>query len=243
MKLIISAINLVALLTFTDFACVAEKYTYRSSGRGGSATIGGGYCGDWPFDNYVDVYAAQNAYKTKENGQAATPVNPYMTAYFYLWKDCSSESATLIEPDWEFWWDPVQPTLSFPGNNKLETGTAAGSFAAREIPCNLVTETYEDGEYVWYNCDYSLSVPVTVDVSASWTGTGSTFQDRSTQSNRFPGGFYKSSTKGTTREASVDFSVSVDGVSYDVGDVFGGSSYKYGYLFKSTSSDMSLYKF
>jgi hypothetical protein len=241
MKFPMAVINLVAAL-FTVNLVSAVKYTYRSSGRGGSASMGGGYCGDWPFDNYVDVYAVESASKIKPNGKPETAIFPYMSAYFSLWTDCTADSATLVEPDWDNWYDPVQPSLNFPGNNKLETGTAAGSFPAREIPCTLVTETYEDYEYVYYNCDYSLSNSISVDISATWTGTGQSYQDRGTSTNRYPSGFYKFSTKGSTRDATTTLEVTIDDATFDMAGVFGEDSYKYGSLFKSTSSEISKYK-
>jgi hypothetical protein len=240
MKISIAIIKLVAALFLSRIAS-AEKYTYSSAGRGGSATMGGGYCGDWPFDNYVDIYAAENASKIKANGKPETSVIPYMSVYFYLWTDCSADSATLIEPDWDNWYEPVQSSLSFP-SDKLETGTAAGGFPAREIPCTLVTETYEDYEYVYYNCDYSLSSPVSVDIQATWTGTGDSYQDRSTSTYRYPSGFYKVSTKGKTRDATIALEVTIDDAPFDVEGVFGEESYKYGKLFKSTQSQISKYK-
>lgn len=214
---------------------VAERYTYRSSGRGGSA---GGYsesCGEWPFGSYVDVYASENTSKINGNGKPGVEVFPYMSAYFSLWSDCTAESATLIEPNWDYFYDQTSGvSLSFPGNNKLQTGSASGLFQGWQIPCTLFTyATDDDGEgWTSYECDYTNPVPVDIDVEVDWTGTGSTYQDRSTYNQRFNGGRYMYSTKGTSREAIVD--ISVAGIDMD---------YTYGSLFKSTSTSMEMYKY
>jgi hypothetical protein len=242
MKFILSIFNLVTFLVIVKLVS-AKKTSYQSKGRGGTADMSGGYCGDWPFDNYLYVYATENASKVKGDGIPGKTVVPYMSAFFSLWTDCLADSATLIQYDWENSSEPMPPTLSFPKNNNLETGSAVGVFPAREIPCELFKETYEDGsEYVYYNCDYSISIPISVDVSVVWTGTGEPFQERSTYTSRYAGVFYKTSSTGKRRDASFTLEVTVDGAPFDVEDVFDESSYKYGSLSKNTFSEMSKYQ-
>lgn len=226
-----------AILGFGPLFSAAEKYTFKSSGRGGRASAFGDSCNEWPFGSYVDVYASQDTTKTKGNGQPGSQVFPYMSAYYSLWSDCTAESATLIEPNYDLFYEQVVPaTLSFPGNNKLQTGTASGSFPAWEVPCQLVAESNDYGEWTTYDCNYSLATPTTVDVQASWTGTGSSYQDRYTSSNRFNGGMTKSTTKGISRDASVAIAITAEGAAYSM-------DYSYGSLFKSTSTSMEKYQF
>jgi hypothetical protein len=242
MKFLLSAFKLVALSVIANLTS-AKKTTYQSKGRGGSLYIGGGYCGDWPFDNSMDVYATEEASKVKGDGTLSKTVVPYMSAYFSLWTDCLAESATLIEFDWENSSQPAPPTFNFPKNNNLETGSAVGVFPAREIPCELFKETYEDGsEYVYYNCDYLISNPILVDISVVWTGAESTYQDRGTSTSRYPGGFVKTLSRGKSRDATFTLDVTIDGAPFDVEDVFGENSFKYGNLFKRTFSEISKYQ-
>jgi hypothetical protein len=241
MKLSVSFGDLLGLLVVANLVS-GEKIAYRSKGRGGSASLSGGYCGDWPFESSIYVYAAQDVTKVKGDGKPEKTVNPYMSAFFSLWTDCSAGSATLIQPQWYDFPDPTKPTLEFPGNNKLEKGTAAGVFPALAIPCTLVTQTYDDGsQYFYYNCDYTVSSSIWVDIVTLWTGTGETYQSRSKSSGNYPGGSYKVSTTGKTRDASVDFEVIIDNVPLDVDTVFGTVTYEDGSLFKSTFSEMSEY--
>jgi hypothetical protein len=212
--------------------------------------MGGGPCGAWPFYNHVDVTASQETYKLKGNGKPTTAAPfPYMSPSFTLWSDCAAETATLIELDYDSFYNNFQssPALDFPSSNKLLTGSAAGTFPGRAFACVLERGTYEceDGneyEYETYNCDYETSQPVDVDVTVTWTGTGtSTFPDRSSSVNRYTGGFSRYSYKGTSREATATFSVKVDGSPVNLGGFT--DQYSYAYLSKSTSSSMETYKY
>jgi hypothetical protein len=127
MKLSVSYGDLLGLLVVANLVS-GEKIAYRSEGRGGSASLSGGYCGDWPFESSIYVYAAQDVTKVKGDGKPGKTVNPYMSAFFSLWTDCSSGSATLIQPQWYDLPEPTKPTLKFPGNNKLERERRLGSF-------------------------------------------------------------------------------------------------------------------
>jgi hypothetical protein len=239
MKFSTSIVNLVSILAIANPANAKSVYTYRSSGLGGNAYVGGGLCGDWPFENYVSVQASQDAFKVKGNG-GQSPSAPYMDSYYSFWTDCSAESATLIEPAWDSW-PSTTPTLSFSGGNRLESGSATGEFPAIKVPCTR--ESYED-DYYSYSCDYDQLVPVTVTVSMDWVGTGSSYPNRSTSTQRYEGGFYKYTTKGTSRDATVTLAVDIDGQPLDLEDIFDDEySYEYGSLTKSTNSEISKYSF
>jgi hypothetical protein len=222
----------------------AEKYSYRSSGRGGWAYIGTGPCGDWPFYGYVDVHASQQTYKLKENGNPTTSTPfPSMDAYVSLWTDCSAETATLVTVE-SYYGD--QPTLNFPSNNKLLTGSATGRFPGSLYVCDIARYPYVDddgNEYedVYYECNYGNPISVTVDITVTWTGTGSTYPDRYSSINKYINGFYKYSSRGTYRAATVTLDVNVDGSSLNLDEY--GVEFKDGSLTKTTSSDMSIYKY
>jgi hypothetical protein len=81
-----------------------------------------------------------------------------------------------------------------------------------------------------------------MDVLVTWEGTGQSYQDRSTHTCRYQSGFYKISTMGTTRDASITLDVTIDNDPFDVEDVFGGDFYKLCTLYKSTTSEISKYK-
>jgi hypothetical protein len=77
MKLSVSYGDLLDLLVVANLVS-GEKIAYRSKGRGGSASLSGGYCGDWPFESSIYVYAAQDVTKVKGDGKPEKTVNPYM---------------------------------------------------------------------------------------------------------------------------------------------------------------------
>ncbi|KAG7371977.1 hypothetical protein IV203_018119 [Nitzschia inconspicua] len=242
MKLFVSFTTLAALAVSISDVAVAAKYSYRSTGRGGSASIGGDSCGAWPFGSYLDVYAFQDTYKVNGKGEPENPPLPYLFPYFSLWSDCTAETATLIEPIWDSFDETPAVVLSFPSNNKLQTGSASGSVPARKMPCTIVSEVYDDGEeYLWYNCDPSESELVTIDLSVNWTGGGSTYQSSSSCSSRSAGWSDKYSVKGTVRDATFDLSLRLDSVPVELSSYFDESSYKSGSLFKSTTT--SIYRF
>ena len=233
---------IVALpLTWLVTVSANSKYSYRISGLGGYAYQYSGTCGLWPFGNYVDVQASESTIKTTGNG-GGTESSPSMWATFTLWSGCSESSASLIEVDWSWYGSfPDALDLSFP-SNKLTSGYAKGTFRGLKTDCTIMTYSDEYGEWSWYDCDYGTAESVSVDVEVTWTGQGQSTQDRYSSTYRYPGGFYRYNSKGTTREAATAIVVTVDGSVVDTDGIFGGESYTYGSLTKTTSGSMDIYK-
>jgi hypothetical protein len=237
MKIVLS---FIASFLLSSSTIPAEKFRYRSSGKGGYAYAWGDQCGSWPFGSYMDVYASESTAKDKSNGKPGITVFPSMWAYFSLWTDCTDKSATLVELDWEnYYTDTPATTVSFPGN-KLASGFASTTIPAIKVSCELITESDPEwGEWYYYDCDYgNIMERLSIEVSVTWTGTGNPYQDRSTGTYRYPSGFYRYSYKGNSRDATMSISLKQDGVAQTTG--FGEL---YGALSKSTDTSMSIYKF
>ncbi|KAG7337981.1 hypothetical protein IV203_020647 [Nitzschia inconspicua] len=238
MKLFVSFATLAALVAVLDVVA-AKKYSYRSTGLGGSATMYSEKCGEWPFGSYLDVYTSQYTYKVNAKGKPETSPAPYWFPYLYIWLECTDGTATKIEIDWD-WFDSTPSTFTFPSNNKLQTGLVSGSFLGRKLSCTIVPEMYDE-EYPSYDCDYENVQSVSIDLSVTWTGIGSTEQSKYTVTSRSDDYYYRYSYKGTSRDATFDVTLKVEGVPVDLSSSFGGWVDKYSSLYKSTSSSMDRY--
>ncbi|KAG7371798.1 hypothetical protein IV203_017940 [Nitzschia inconspicua] len=175
MKLFVSFTTSAALVVAVLDVVAAKKYSYRSTGLGGSATMYSEKCGEWPFGSYLDVYTSQYTYKVNAKGKPETSPAPYWYPYFYIWLECTDGTTTKIELDWD-WFESSPSTFTFPNNNKLQTGLVSGSILGRKLSCTIVSEMYDDEEYFSYDCDYDNWQSVTIDLSVTWTGVGSTEQ-------------------------------------------------------------------
>jgi hypothetical protein len=82
----------------------------------------------------------------------------------------------------------------------------------------------------------SSANPISIDSSVVWTGSDSTYLDRGTSTNRYPGGFVKTLSRGKCRDASFTLDVTINGAPFNVEGVFGENS------FKRTFSEISNYQ-
>ncbi|KAG7371829.1 hypothetical protein IV203_017971 [Nitzschia inconspicua] len=234
MKLFVSFIALVVLVADSDLID-AKKYTDRSIGQEGTALLYGAKCKEWPHEGYFYVEAVQNF---KGKGQRETTPVPFLDFDFSFMSNCDGETGTKIQANWDLI-DTSAGIVSLPSN--LRTGSASGSFPALEIPCTSIL--FDDGaDSPRLDCDPGAARHITVDMSITWTGTGSPQQSIENCSMRNDHSFFSTSTKVSKRDTTFDLSLKIDSVPVDLSSVFSEATDKYSWLMKTIKTEISKFK-
>ncbi|KAG7342736.1 hypothetical protein IV203_020680 [Nitzschia inconspicua] len=237
MKLFVSFVALAFLVADSDLID-AKQYADRSIEQEGKALLYGAKCKEWPHEGYFYVEAVQNVYKIGGKGQRETTPAPFLDFDFSFMSNCDGETGTKIQADWDLI-DTSAGIVSLPSN--LRTGSASGSFPALEIPCTLIL--FDDGaDSPRLDCDRSAARHITVDMSITWTGTGSPQQSSENCSMRNDHSFFSTSTKVSKRDTTFDLSLKIDAVPVDLSNVFSEATDTYSWLMKTIKTEVSKVK-
>jgi hypothetical protein len=118
--------------------------------------------------------------------------------------------------------------------NKLGSASVSSTLEAYITKMSCVRNAYDE-----FDCDYQSYETVEVTLQATIVGTGNAYPSTSSSQYHFPGGFYRSKSSGTSRDATVS------AISLTVGDTpiqFPSNAEKYAYIYKYSNGDFSIYR-
>jgi len=150
---------------------------------------------------YTDFYVNANAYWEK-NALGAPTSNNAVYASFYQSRYCGDT--------WSYAYGSGFVSDAAQLDPKLESGSASVSFDVYVYTCGF------DGAD--YTCTETV-VPFTG--TMNWTGVGATSREKSSHSYKTPSAMYRSRYSGSSREAEVSGSATLDGDTVNFSESYG----------------------
>ena len=222
---------------------------YRSSGFSAYGDVSWSSGGDCWDSSYASIQGSKG---TKKGNNANT--NAVDSVYFSmsLLLDCTGGTTTRLSVYDDGWWseDGPSPTdsVSVVVDSKLLKGSLSKTTVA-SVSVETCTEVYvPEEDYYYSECvldDYGQKA-VTIAATLTAVAGSTAYNSKQTYSGRSDYGRYRSTSSGSYRDASVTgLTATIDGYgTFSLADVPADSVwYAYGTIAKTTSADMSFFKF